>query len=338
MGKDEGGKKRKQFKKPKQPLVFQVGRVCCINYGEDNGKICTIVDFVDATRALVDGPHTLTGVQRQTIPFKRLSITPIKIKISRSLPSKRLGKAFQEQKIAEKWEKLPWAKKLKRKALRDSLSDFDRFKVMLLKKRKARILNKEFSLLRREVQIQKKFNPNGKNNKLRTSKIQQYYIDKAEGKDVEKPKVEERDPTHGYCIRNKIPKTRRRVRSRKRSKKNTEAKLKARRAYAYAKRRDHRRAARQPTAEEREVKEAKKLRLIEKRAAFRKREKAAKANRSPFHEKEAHFKRKARARKLRRDMSEKYNDRLETQKKKIIGKKSQSRQMKTRIKIIGTPI
>lgn len=322
MGKDEGGKKKKQFKKQKQPIVFQVGRVCCINYGEDNGKICTIVDFVDATRALVDGPHTHTGVQRQTIPFKRLSITPLKIKISRSIQSKKLGKAFVDQKIGEKWEKLPWAKKLKRKEIRDNLSDFDRFKVMLLKKRKARILKKEFTLLRRQVQIEKRFNPKGKNDKLRRSKMQQYYIDKAEGKDVEKPKVAVRDPTHGYCIRKKIPKSRQRLRSRKRSKKNTEEKLKARRAYAYAKRRDLRRAAREPTAEEREVKEARRLKFIEKRAARKKRLKAAKANRPPDYEQERHFKLKAEKRKRRRDATEKYNHLREIQKKNYLKKKA----------------
>ena len=34
----------------------EVGRVALINYGPDNNKLCTIIDVVDQTRVLVDGP------------------------------------------------------------------------------------------------------------------------------------------------------------------------------------------------------------------------------------------------------------------------------------------
>jgi len=39
----------------KRTHLVEVGRVCCINYGPDAGKICVIVDIVDQARALVDG-------------------------------------------------------------------------------------------------------------------------------------------------------------------------------------------------------------------------------------------------------------------------------------------
>jgi large subunit ribosomal protein L14e len=82
-------------------------------------------------KAFVDGPSTITGVVRQAIPFKRLSLTDIVIPIQRSPRLKALTKAFQDAKVLEKWEKTAWAKKQAVKSKRASLNDFDRFKVML---------------------------------------------------------------------------------------------------------------------------------------------------------------------------------------------------------------
>ena len=61
----------------------EIGRVCLINYGPDEGKLCMIIDVVDQNKALVDGP--MTGVVRQMMPFKRLSLTDIYVKVRRSL-------------------------------------------------------------------------------------------------------------------------------------------------------------------------------------------------------------------------------------------------------------
>ncbi len=52
-----------------------------INYGEDYGKICIIVDILDSHRVLVDGPTT--GFPRVMYPIKRLSLTGLKVKILR---------------------------------------------------------------------------------------------------------------------------------------------------------------------------------------------------------------------------------------------------------------
>ena len=44
----------------------EIGRVVLINYGEDAGKLGTIVDVVDNGRALVDGPTAITGARFST--------------------------------------------------------------------------------------------------------------------------------------------------------------------------------------------------------------------------------------------------------------------------------
>jgi len=125
----------------------EIGRVCVINYGPDYGKLCVIIDVLDQNRAFVDGPASITGIPRQTIPFKRLSLTDIKINIPRCPRPSSLAKAFKEQGVQEKWEKTAWARKQAIKTKRASLNDFDRFKVMLGRKERSRVINQELRKL-----------------------------------------------------------------------------------------------------------------------------------------------------------------------------------------------
>ena len=53
----------------------------------------------------------------------------------------------QEQSTLESWNKTAWAKKLANKKTRKSLSDFDRFKVMIAKKQKSKIIAEKLAAL-----------------------------------------------------------------------------------------------------------------------------------------------------------------------------------------------
>ncbi|KAL6044281.1 60S ribosomal protein L14, variant 2 [Balamuthia mandrillaris] len=128
----------------------EVGRVCVINYGPNHGKLCVIVDVFDQNRAFIDGPSSINGIQRQSIPLKRLSLTNIKIDIPHSCRLKTLVAAWQKANVEEQWEKTAWAKKFAMKNKRASLSDFDRFKVMLARKEKSRVVNQELRKLTKE--------------------------------------------------------------------------------------------------------------------------------------------------------------------------------------------
>lgn len=57
----------------------EIGRVCLITYGEDQNKLCTVVDVIDTNRVLVDGPEPITGVHRQAINLKRIQLTDLKV-------------------------------------------------------------------------------------------------------------------------------------------------------------------------------------------------------------------------------------------------------------------
>jgi len=125
----------------------EVGRVVLVNYGPEAGKLATIIDIVDSNKCLIEGPADITGVERQVIPFKRISLTDLTVKVSRNARAGTLKKAWAAADTLNKWEASSWAKKLAAKKKRASLSDFDRFKVMVAKKEKSAIIAKKMKEL-----------------------------------------------------------------------------------------------------------------------------------------------------------------------------------------------
>ena len=125
----------------------EVGRVVLINYGPETGKLATIIDIVDQNKCLIDGPEEITGVPRQVISYSRLALTDLTVKIQANARQKTLKKAWEEADTLNKWESSSWAKKLSAKKKRASLSDFDRFKVMVARKQKSEIIAKKLAAL-----------------------------------------------------------------------------------------------------------------------------------------------------------------------------------------------
>eukprot|EP00941_MAST-03F_sp_MAST-3F-sp1_P004040 g4040.t1 len=118
----------------------ELGRVALINYGPDEGKLCVVIDIQDGRKALVDGPVNKTGVERQVIGIKRLSLTDIKLPLAGRNPrQKQLNKLFDQEDVLGKWEKTSWAKKRAARLKRANLTDFERFQVMVLRKQRSAI-------------------------------------------------------------------------------------------------------------------------------------------------------------------------------------------------------
>ncbi|KAI8322786.1 hypothetical protein GQ54DRAFT_303803 [Martensiomyces pterosporus] len=129
--------------------LVEVGRVVLITHGADAGKIATIVDIVDHNRAVVDGPTT--DVARQIIAYKNVVLTDIVVKrLPRTIGSKALAKFLEKEQVVEAWQKTAWAQKLEARKRRAAMSDFDRFKVMRLKKQQRAIVNRQVALLKKE--------------------------------------------------------------------------------------------------------------------------------------------------------------------------------------------
>ena len=118
----------------------EVGRVVLINYGPYAGKLAIVVEILNTSRILVDGPTT--GVKRQEISLKRISLTELKLEVTKGVKRAALKKAITDFGLDKKWGESSWARKLQKRAKRASLTDFDRFKVKVLKQKRTLLQNK----------------------------------------------------------------------------------------------------------------------------------------------------------------------------------------------------
>ena len=111
------------------------GRVCFINFGEDYGKMCVIVDILDSTRVYVDHPEK--KFPRVIYPLKRLTLTNIRLNIQRGCRNGTLAKAAKAAGLAEQWAKNSANQKMQNYARRNALSDLERFKVMVARRQRS---------------------------------------------------------------------------------------------------------------------------------------------------------------------------------------------------------
>ena len=86
---------------------------------------------------LIDGPSKKenSGVPRQSVGLNNLIVTPIVIaKLPRAAGRGAVAKAWEKAEVENTWDESAWAKRREQREKRRNLSDFDRFKVLRLKK------------------------------------------------------------------------------------------------------------------------------------------------------------------------------------------------------------
>ena len=113
----------------------EVGRVVVVNYGPLTGKLAVIVDILTTTKLLIQGLKG--GIRRQELSLKRITLTDFKIDIKRGAKREEVYKAIEDYKLEEKFKKSTFAKKTEIREKRANLTDFDRFKVMRLRQKRA---------------------------------------------------------------------------------------------------------------------------------------------------------------------------------------------------------
>ena len=113
----------------------EVGRVIVINYGPLAGKLAVIVDILTTTKIIIQGLKG--GVRRQELSLRRVTITDYKINIKRGAKREEVFKAIDEYKLEEKFKNSTYSKKCELRQKRANLTDFDRFKVMRLRQKRA---------------------------------------------------------------------------------------------------------------------------------------------------------------------------------------------------------
>ncbi|PVH89017.1 hypothetical protein DL98DRAFT_402731 [Cadophora sp. DSE1049] len=117
--------------------LVEVGRVVLVAEGPAEGKLAAIVEIIDHKRALIDGPSTdtKTAVPRQSIALSKVILTPLVLeKLPRAARTGVVKAQWEKAGIEAKWQESAWAKKRSQKERRKALTDFERFKVMRLRK------------------------------------------------------------------------------------------------------------------------------------------------------------------------------------------------------------
>jgi len=106
-----------------------------------DGNTCH--DFSLGRQALVDGPD----ITRQTLPYRRMALTDLVLHISRGALTGDVKTAYEEENIQKRWEMTSWARKIAAKKRRANLTDFERFKVMVAKKKKSKLVNEQLATM-----------------------------------------------------------------------------------------------------------------------------------------------------------------------------------------------
>lgn len=97
--------------------------------------LVTLTSYFPLLQILIDGPENLTGVSRQVINLKWVSLTDLKVKITLNARQNSLNKAWTAADILNKWNNLSWAKKIAAKEAKKNSTDFERFTVKVNKQK-----------------------------------------------------------------------------------------------------------------------------------------------------------------------------------------------------------
>ncbi|KAK5006269.1 hypothetical protein LTR16_005434, partial [Cryomyces antarcticus] len=117
--------------------LVEVGRVILFSTGPYTNRLAAIVEIIDHKRILVDGPSSKpeSVVPRHSAALADVSLTPIVItQLPRASGTGALKALWEKHGVESTWDNSAWAKNRDRSAKRRALTDFERFKVMRLRK------------------------------------------------------------------------------------------------------------------------------------------------------------------------------------------------------------
>ncbi|XP_036337553.1 60S ribosomal protein L14, partial [Rhagoletis pomonella] len=151
----------------------QTGRIAKCSAGSLKGRLVAIVDVIDQTRVLVDGP--LTGVPRQAYRLNNLHLTKYRIKFPFTAPTRIVRKAWKDSDLKAQWKASPWSAKSQNICKRSHLNDFDRFKLRYAKRQRNKLLTIAFNTLKKRTKS------DGTERKLKKDKRERIRELKAQG-------------------------------------------------------------------------------------------------------------------------------------------------------------
>lgn len=116
------------------------------------GKLVVISDVVDQNRALIDRPDIVRRVES----FRRLTLTDYKIDIPRLAKKSVLKAKLAESDVFAKFAASSWGKKLAARTAKANMTDFDRYKAMVVKCKRARAIRKAVHTAKKAAAPKKK--------------------------------------------------------------------------------------------------------------------------------------------------------------------------------------
>lgn len=84
---------------------------------------------------LVDGE----GIKRQVIPIRRLQLTKQVVKVGRGARTGSVRAAIQKENVAAKFAESSIGKSFAKQQRRQNLTDFERYKVLVLRRRLSKL-------------------------------------------------------------------------------------------------------------------------------------------------------------------------------------------------------
>lgn len=119
-----------------------------INYGKEYGKLCVVLNVINNNQALVTGPKSKSGVLRKKINMKWLTVTELTIDIFVDQRDVLVEKAWEKAGIDAKWKETALCKRISQRNTRSKMNDFQKFKVKLAQKERAKLIRQELKALK----------------------------------------------------------------------------------------------------------------------------------------------------------------------------------------------
>ena len=127
---------------------MEIGRVVYVNYGTLVGKIAVVVELVNKNRVIISGPGL--GVSRTLITNRRLELTKFRVpNVAYGIKEGELKKQIESFELLKKFNETERGRKILRQQRRADLTDFERFKVLVLKRKLAKASRTQINKLKK---------------------------------------------------------------------------------------------------------------------------------------------------------------------------------------------
>jgi len=131
-------------------ILLELGRVVYINYGPLAGKPAVVVDIVNGTKVVIDGPSL--GIERQVISTRRLELTKFRLgNFNKTDKSSELRKKIEAFGLLDRFNSCGVGKRIVKQQRKAALTDFERFKVVVLKRKLAKAVRTHVNKNRKTI-------------------------------------------------------------------------------------------------------------------------------------------------------------------------------------------